>query len=84
MYARIITEYYIETAINVTLKYIGSNSSFVCAALRLTNQFSEFYHNATDAKQGLRHIVNQLLYYVHPVGICSANFVIRIKTATCT
>ena len=40
---------------------IGSDSIFASAVLRLTNQFSEFYHNTTDAKQGLRHIVNQTL-----------------------
>ena len=27
----------------------------------MTNQFSEFYHNTTDAKQGLHHFVNQPL-----------------------
>ena len=26
------------------------------------------YHNTLEAKQGLRHIVNQLLYYVHPIA----------------
>ena len=31
---------------------IGSDSIFASAALRLTNQFSEFYHNATDTTQG--------------------------------
>ena len=41
---------------------IGSDSIFASAALHLTNQFSEFYHNATDVKQGLRHIVNQPLH----------------------
>ena len=40
---------------------IRSDSIFLSAALRLTNQFSEFYHNTTDTKQGLRHYVNQPL-----------------------
>ena len=31
---------------------IGSNSIFASAALHLTNQFSEFYHNTTDTTQG--------------------------------
>ena len=33
--------------------------------MHLTNQFSEFYHNVTDAKQGLRHYVNQPLHNIH-------------------
>ena len=40
---------------------IGSDSIFASAVLRLTNQFPEFYNNASDAKQGLCHIVNQPL-----------------------
>ena len=46
---------------NVMQEYIGSDSIIVSATLRLTNQFSEFYHIATEAKQGLHHIVNQPL-----------------------
>ena len=50
---------------DTTSPRIGSDSIFASAVLRLTNQFSEFYHNATDTMQGLRHIVNQPLLVLH-------------------
>ena len=46
---------------NATHKRIESDSIFGSAGLHFTNQFSEFYHNATNSMQDLHHYVNPAL-----------------------
>ena len=49
---------------------MGSDSIFASAALRFTNQFSEFYHNATDATQGFASLCEPSLRVWAKHGTC--------------